>query len=322
MKDLPIAPPPARRRPGAPGRPKPARSPAYARIAIGSSQKAIYYSSMTTDPVSPAAATSYLTRPEGRVAYDIDGAGPLVVLVPGMGDLRSTYRFLAPTLRDAGYRVACTDLRGHGDSDTTFAAYGDTSTAADVAALIEEAGGPAIVVGNSMAAGSAVLAAAQRPSLVAGLVLIGPFVRDPETSLVQRIMLRVVMARPWAATSWKAYLPKLYAGRRPADFDDYRKQVVAGIRRPGHAKAFSRTTRTSHAPAEARLGDVTAPVLIIMGEADPDFGDQRAEAAWIAEALHGQVIMVPEAGHYPQSQRPDITTPAIVRFADTVNNRA
>ena len=43
---------------------------------------------MTTSPVSPAAATSYLTRPEGRVAYDIDGAGPLVVLVPGMGDLR------------------------------------------------------------------------------------------------------------------------------------------------------------------------------------------------------------------------------------------
>ena len=38
--------------------------------------------------------------------------------------------------------------------------------------------------------------------------------------------------------------------------------------------------------------------------------------------LRGQVIMVPEAGHYPQSQRPDIATPAIVRFADTVNNRA
>lgn len=40
---------------------------------------------MTTSPVSPAAATRYLTRPEGQVAYDIGGAGPLVVLVPGMG---------------------------------------------------------------------------------------------------------------------------------------------------------------------------------------------------------------------------------------------
>jgi alpha-beta hydrolase superfamily lysophospholipase len=41
-----------------------------------------------------------------------------VVLVPGMSDLRAGYRFLAPALRAAGYRVACTDLRGHGDSDT------------------------------------------------------------------------------------------------------------------------------------------------------------------------------------------------------------
>lgn len=266
--------------------------------------------------------TNYLDRPGGRVAYDVDGDGPLVVLVPGMGDLRGTYRFLAPALREAGYRVACTDLRGHGDSDTTFGSYGDVDTAADVAALIEELGGPAVVVGNSMGAGSAVLVAAQRPDVVSGLVLIGPFVRDPKTTLVQRVLLRVAMARPWAATSWKAYLPKLYAGRRPADFDDYRDQVVASIRRPGHAKAFSLTTRTSHAQAEARLSGVSAPTLVVMGEADPDFPDQRAEADWIAQAVHGQVVMVPEAGHYPQSQRADITTPAVLRFLETVDNRA
>lgn len=42
----------------------------------------------------------------------------------------------------------------------------------------------------------------------------------------------------------------------------------------------------------------------------------------VAEARHGQVLRVPEAGHYPQSQRPDVTTPAMIRLADTVNNRA
>jgi alpha-beta hydrolase superfamily lysophospholipase len=40
-----------------------------------------------------------------------------MVLVPGTGDLRPSYRFLAPALKEAGYRVACTHLRGHGDSD-------------------------------------------------------------------------------------------------------------------------------------------------------------------------------------------------------------
>ena len=107
-----------------------------------------------TTATAPAAHTSYLTRPDGRIGYDVAGTGQLIVLVPGMGDLRAGYRFLAPALRAAGYRVACTDLRGHGDSDTTFPSYGDEETAADVVALIRELGGPAVVVGNSMGAGS------------------------------------------------------------------------------------------------------------------------------------------------------------------------
>lgn len=32
--------------------------------------------------------------------------------------------------------------------------------------------------------------------------------------------------------------------------------------------------------------------------------------------------MVPDAGHYPQSQRADITTPAILNFVETVSARA
>jgi pimeloyl-ACP methyl ester carboxylesterase len=44
----------------------------------------------------------------------------LVVLVPGMATLRASYRFLVPVLKEAGYRVVCTDLRGHSDSDATF----------------------------------------------------------------------------------------------------------------------------------------------------------------------------------------------------------
>ena len=117
-------------------------------------------------------------------------------------------------------------------------------------------------------------------------------------------------------------LPKLYAGQRPPDCGDYRDQVVASLHKPGHAKAFSLTTRTSHAAAEARLPDVRTPVLVVMGEEDPDFPDPRAEANWIAAALGGQVVMIPEAGHYPQSQRPDITTAAMLRFLESAPGRA
>jgi len=274
---------------------------------------------MNASPLTSVQETTYLTRPEGRLGYDVAGDGPLVVLVPGMGDLRAAYRFLAPALREAGYRVACTDLRGHGDSDTTFSSYGDVETAGDILALIEELGGPAVLVGNSMGAGAAALAAAQQPDFVTGLVLLGPFVRNGKTSAMQRLMLRVAMARPWAAITWKAYLPKLYAGQRPADFDEYRDQVAASLHRPGYAKAFSLTTRTSHTPVEARLADVSAPALVVMGEQDPDFPNPRAKADWIAQTLRAEVVMVPEAGHYPQSQRPDVTTEAIVRFLKTAD---
>jgi len=232
-----------------------------------------------------------------------------------MGDLRGAYRFLAPQLRDVGYNVACTDLRGHGDSDATFSSYGDIETAEDVIALIDELGGPAVIVGNSMSAGSAAFVAAARPDIVRGLVLLGPFVRNPKTSALQRVLLRLAMARPWVSTSWKAYMPKLYAGKRPADFADYRRAVVASLHKPGHAKAFSLTTRTDHAPVEARLGEVSVPALIVMGERDPDFPDPRAEAVWIARILRAEVVMVPEAGHYPQSQRPDVTTGAVLGFS-------
>lgn len=266
-------------------------------------------------------STRTLSRPEGRVAYDVAGDGPLVVLVPGMGDLRSTYRFIAPALRAAGYRVAATDLRGHGDSDTTFMSYGDADTAGDVLALIEELGGPAVVVGNSMGAGTAAFAAAERPDVVSGVVLVGPFVRNPDMNAFNRIMLRVAMAGAWAVPVWKSYAPRLYAGRRPADFDAYLAEVVGSMRRPGYAKAFSLTTRTDHAPVQARLGEVRAPTLVVMGEQDPDFPDPRAEADWIAEALHGSVVMVPDAGHYPQSQQPEIVTTAIVDFLAEAGHR-
>jgi pimeloyl-ACP methyl ester carboxylesterase len=263
---------------------------------------------------SMSAETRFLDRGEGRIGYDVTGDGPLVVCVPGMGDLRSVYRFVVPELAAAGYRVATMDLRGHGDSDPTFAAYDDVATAEDILALVEHLGGPAVVLGNSMAAGSAVWAAAERPEAVAGLVLLGPFVHDTRVNVLLRWALRVAMAGPWRTSVWRSYLPKLYTGERPADFEEHRAAVVAGLKRPGYGAAFRATTHTSHAPAEERLDRVTAPTLVVMGERDPDFTDPAAEGQWVAERLRGDLLLVPDAGHYPQAQRPDLVNPAVLGF--------
>ena len=274
---------------------------------------------MTSAASAPSPSTRFVNRPDGRIAYDVQGTGPLVVLVPGMGDLRTGYRYLAPKLIAAGYTVATTDLRGHGDSDTTFLSYGDPETAGDIEAVIDELGGRAVVGGNSLAAGAAVILAAEHPVKVSGLILIGPFARNPQSSGFEKWMFRTMMAPLWVATMWKAYMPTLYKGKKPADFEQYRSAVIASLKRPGYGAAFSRTARElTHDPAEARVGDVTAPALVIMGEMDPDFTDPAGEARWLGEKLNAQVVMVPEAGHYPQSQQPEIITPAVLSFLTTI----
>src|SRR5919106_1850387 len=159
--------------------------------------------------------TQYLDRPGGRIAYDVAGDGPLVVLVPGMGDLRSVYRLMAPALAEAGYRVATMDLRGHGDSDATFGSYDDVALASDLIALVEHLGGPGVLVGNSMGAGGATLAAAEAPELVSALVLLGPLVREVPVGLAGKLAFRLVLLRPWGRAAWNAYYAKLYPGRAP-----------------------------------------------------------------------------------------------------------
>ena len=255
-----------------------------------------------------------------RISYEIDGDGPLVVCIPGMADLRSTFRFTAPALVQAGYRVAIIDLRGHGDSATDFDRYDNQGNAADVAALIEHLGGPAVIVGNSMGAAIGTIVAAEHPSLVAGLVLIGPFVRNGKASGLLKAVMRIATSPRLVGFTWKQYLPSLYRGTKPADLPDYLAAVSAGVK--GHERAMSATMQTSHDDAEAALTRVNTEVLVIMGELDPDFTSPAVEAEWIVEQIGGEVLMVPDAGHYPHAQRPDLVVPAITAFLQKVTNHA
>lgn len=270
---------------------------------------------MTDDPEEP---TRYLSRPGGRIAYDVRGDGPLVVCVPGIGELRSSFRFLAPALVAAGYRVITMDLRGHGDSDTTFDAYDDVAAGSDVVALLEELGERGVVVGNSMGAGAAAWAAAEAPDRIAGLVLVGPFVRQVPVGKLMELAFRVAMMRPWGRAAWLSWYPTLFPGRKPPDFREHRDRIGGSLKEPGRWKAFAATTRTSHAPVEARLDEVRAPTLVIMGSADPDFPDPAAEARMVAERLDGDVLLVPNAGHYPQAEYPEVVSPAVAEFLGRV----
>ena len=270
---------------------------------------------------APQDAVRHLDRGTGRVAYDVQGpdGAPLVVLAPGMGDLRQVFRFNVKPLLAAGYRVATMDLRGQGDSDTTFDRFEDFAAAGDLIALIEHLGGPALLYANSMSSAASVIVAGRRPDLVAGLVLTGAFIRNQPSSKVLELLMKAALARPWGPSVWLSYYAGLYKTRKPADFAEYKRVLRANMKRAGHWAVFQTlVSQLTHADVEPYADQVRAPSLVVMGTKDPDFKDPSGEARFVAERLHGEVLLVDGAGHYPMAEFPEVVNPRVAEFARTV----
>ncbi len=255
-------------------------------------------------------STNWLEREEGRLAYSDEGDGPLVVCVPGLGDLRQEYRFLAPVLVEEGFRVVALDLRGHGESSIGWDDVSAEAIGGDILALIDHLrAGRALVVGTSMAAGAAVWAAAEEPEAVSGVVLIGPFVRDlgsPTRQRLTRALFRVLLARPWGLSVWMRYWKSLFPLVEPPDIESYAARLRENLAEPGRFAAVrGMMFGPSKRGIEARLPDVRVRALVVMGTADRDFADPAAEARLIALRLpQGDVAMIDDAGHYPHVESP------------------
>lgn len=263
--------------------------------------------------------TQLLNLSQGTLAYADQGRGPLVLLAPSLGDIRQEYRFLAPLLVDAGYRVVTLDLRGHGESSAGWPDYELASVGRDFLALIRSLdAGPALIVGTSFSAGAAVWAAAEAPELVAGLVLVGPFVRDTMPAWQAKLLFSPLFSGPWATAAWMTYFKTLYPSTPPADFPQYQDRLRANLKEPGRMAAVRGMMTASKQASEERLAQVTAPVLVVMGTQDPDFKDPQAEAQLVAGRLNGQVKMIAGAGHYPHAEKPADTGKTILAFFETL----
>ncbi len=269
--------------------------------------------------------TEFVDVPGGQIAYDVTGQGPLVVLSHGIGDRRQAYRFLAPKLAAAGYRVANADVRGHGDSSMGWASISRTDIAGDLLALIRHLGGPAVIVGHSISGGAATIAAAKEPGLVRAIVEINPFTRVQKLNVggylrIRRyrrgltLLLGTQMLHSLGL--WMRYLDVAYPAK-PADYAEYMAALRAKLQEPGRMAEFMKTGKSTPADAEAQLPNVTCPALIIMGSEDPDFADPRAEGDAIAAAIPAglaTVAMVDGAGHYPHAQSPDAVAAVVIPF--------
>ncbi|QOD44143.1 alpha/beta fold hydrolase [Clavibacter zhangzhiyongii] len=267
-----------------------------------------------------------LTIDGGTLAYELSGStGPLLVLAHGMGDSREAYRFLTPLLVEAGYRVAAVDLRGHGESSVGWAGHTRTDIAGDLIRLIEHLGGPAVLVGHSIAGGAVTIAAATAPHLVTALVELAPFtrrqslslsdLRDPAFRRGMRHLLGTTLLR--SSREWLRYLDVAYPGIRPADHAARLERIRAMLAEPGRMAALRAMGSGTPADAGAQLGNVRCPVLVVQGGADCDWVDPRAEGEAIVAALPaglGRLEVIEGAGHYPHTQYPAEVATAMTTF--------
>jgi pimeloyl-ACP methyl ester carboxylesterase len=211
------------------------------------------------------------------------------------------------------------DLRGHGDSDTTFTVHGDSATGQDIIALVDELGGPATVIGNSMGASAAAWAAAERPDVVSGLVLLGPFLREPAKSTLvrasMRMLYRTLFSHPWGAAAWAKFYVGLNKGTPAPWLAEHREDIHRSLREPGRLRSLRHlAVALDHSEVEARLSEVVAPSLVLIGDQDPDFRSPTEELAWAIDAVRGAGALVPNAGHYPHAQQPAAVLQHVLPF--------
>jgi pimeloyl-ACP methyl ester carboxylesterase len=278
--------------------------------------------------------TEHLNIGGNTIAYDVTGEGPLIVLAHGIGDSRHSYRFIAPALAAAGYRVANVDIRGCGDSGLGWDDYSRTAIAGDLVTLVRQlGGGPAVIIGQSISGGAATIAAATAPDLISGLVELAPFTRAQSYPLggllrVKRYrsgmihLTRTLMMG--SLPSWKKYLDLAYP-TKPSDWGTESARIDATLSEPGRMKALQAMCKSKPSDAGAQLKNVRCPVLVVEGSADPDWADPRAEGERIISDVPdglGELVVLEGVGHYPHAQTPDDLLALTLPFLAKVLPRA
>ena len=262
--------------------------------------------------------TQFISSEGGRIAFeDTGGNGPAILAIPGMGDLRSEYRLIRPALQQAGYRVITMDARGFGETTAQWNDFSARAVGRDAVAVLKHLGaGPATILGNSFAAGSALWAAQDAPEQVNGVVLLGPIVRDPEASFVQKLSLKIGFAGPWRVGFWTMYWGSLFPTHKPADHALVKAAITQNLKEAGRMDALLSMLSLSKADTAAILDKTTVPALVVMGTRDPDFTDAVEEARMLAGKLNAETMIVDGAGHYPHAEMADLVAPRILAFID------
>jgi pimeloyl-ACP methyl ester carboxylesterase len=257
---------------------------------------------------------AFIVNQGTKIYWDEAGQGDPLLLIMGLGYPSAAWYRTRPVLAKE-YRTIALDNRGVGSSDMPTGPYPIPVMASDAAAVLDAAGVErAHVFGISMGGMIAQEFALQYPGRVRSLILGctacgGPHAVRADDEATAMLMARGTMTREEAA---EAAVPFIYHPSTPRHLIDEDIET----RRPWLAQPAAYVAQLQGIiawEAYSRLSQITAPTLVIHGEADRlvPFGNGKL----IAENIPGaKLVMLAGASHIFPTDQPEAAHRAIREF--------
>jgi pimeloyl-ACP methyl ester carboxylesterase len=292
---------------------------------------------VTTQQLTPKSIFEKLTWTwQGhKIEYTVMGSGRPLVLVHGFGANIGHWRKNIPVLAAAGYRVFALDLLGFGGSDKPPLDYTlqlwEQLLQDFWTAHIQE---PAVFVGNSIGALLSLMVVADHPEISAGAVVINcagglshrPDELNPPLRLVMGVFNKLVRSKVTGSFLFNRVRQKpqirrtlLQVYRNPeAVTDELVDLLYTPSCDPGAQQVFASILSAPPGPSPSELlPKVKRPLLVIWGADDPwtpIAGAKIFQSASDSQPI--QVVPIPNAGHCPHDERPDVVNQLILTWLE------
>lgn len=247
-----------------------------------------------------------------KIAYDDTGGdGPVVLLAHGLLMDRTMFAPQVEALRD-GFRVITWDARGFGETLYDGRPFTFWDLAKDGLGLLDALGvGEAVVGGMSQGGFVSLRMALLAPERVRALILLDTQAgaEDPDVVPLYRQMLDA-----WSSSGLSDELAEAIASIVLGEPELSKVWMVKWKARPPESIVNPGRTLLEREDLTGRLGEITAPALVVHGTADAAIPLDRAEA--LAAGLPGcnGVHIVQDATHVANLTHPGAVNDAIVGF--------
>jgi len=261
--------------------------------------------------------TGFLETNGARIYYEAEGIGePVVLIHAGVANLRMWDDQVA-ALRDR-YRMIRYDTRGYGRTETDAVEF---SNRADIAALLDHLGEEsAHLVGISRAGSIALDFSLESPDRVRSLVVgaggIGGYQSPAEGPAdLWELPDRLMEAKDWEALAdWEAAYWADGPGQPPGRSGSARDKVRGWVLENYRDEKEEGKPIVLDPPAAGRLGELKAPLLVLLGTFD-DPGTSES-MRHLAEAVPGARLEVFETAHMLNLEQPERFNEVLRDFLD------